>query len=44
MSLYFGISATIIGDIHIQTVTTHYKGFKVSIFDEIRSLRYSYSI
>lgn len=35
MSLYFGITTTIIGDIYIeQRVTTHYRGFQVSIFDD----------
>ncbi len=35
MSLYFGITATIIGDIIIeQRVTTQYNGFQVSIFDD----------
>lgn len=43
MSLYFGISSTIIGDIHIDnTVTTHYKGFQVSIFDENGTYRISF--
>jgi len=43
MSLYFGITATIIGNIHIeQTVTTHYKGFQVSIFEENGTYKISF--
>lgn len=43
MSLYFGITTTIIGSFHIdQTVTTHYKGFQVSIFEENGTYKISF--